>query len=152
METGASVTVIDEAYCQRMGLEVQPLTSLVKLVGTSGSPIPYSGYVITTVKFPHIPNYEEDVMMLVIKDQTKWADRVPIQIGTRVIAAVTEQIKPEDLQSLGDTWKETYVGTLMACAVKGQKDDDNIFSIDSVKGPIKLKKAVELEPLGQTEV
>ena len=90
--------------------------------------------------------------MLIIKDQTRWADRVPTQIGTRVIAAVTEQIKPEDLQSLGHTWKQTYVGTLMACTVKGQKDDGDTFSIDSVRGPIKQKKTVELEPLGQTKV
>ena len=135
-----------------MGLEVQPINALVKLVGTSGSPIPYSGYVIATVKFPHIQNYEEDVVMLVIRDKTKWADSVPIQIGTRVITAVTEQIRPEDLQSIGDTWKQTYMGTLMACAVKGHRDDDDNFSLDSVKGPVKLKKAVELEPLGQTEV
>ena len=135
-----------------MGLEIQPITALVKLVGTSGSPIPYSGYVTATVKFPHIPNYEEDVVMLVIKDKTTWADRVPIQIGTRVIAAVTEQIRPEDLQSLGDTWKQTFVGTLMACAVKGHRDDGDKFSLDSVKGPVKLKKAEELEPLSQTEV
>ena len=89
--------------------------------------------------------------MLVIKDKTKWADRVPIQIGTRVIAAVTEQIRPEDLQFLEDTWKQTYVGTLMACSVKGHRDDGENFSLVSVKGPVKLKKAVELEPLGQTE-
>ena len=112
VDTGATVTMIDETYCQRIGLEMQPLSSLVKLIGTSGSPIPYSGYVIITVKFPHIPNYEEDVVMLVIRNQTEWADRVPIQIGTRIIAAVIEQIKP-DLQLLGDTWKQTYVGTLM---------------------------------------
>ena len=40
VDTGATVTVIDETYCQRIGLEIQPLTSLIKLVGTSGSPIP----------------------------------------------------------------------------------------------------------------
>ena len=40
----------------------------------------------------------------------------------------------------------------MACAVKGHRDDDDNFSLDSVKGPVKLKKAVKLEPLGQTEV
>ena len=148
----ATVTVIYEAYCQKMGLEVQPINALVKLVGTSGSPIPYSGYLIATVKFPHIQNYEEDVVMLVIRDKTKWADSVPIQIGTRVITAVTEQIRPEDLQSIADTWKQTYMGNLMACAVKGHRDDGDNFSLDSVKGPVKLKKAVELEPLGQTEV
>ena len=82
-----------------MGLEIQLITALVKLVSTSGSTIPYSGYIVTPVKFPHIPNYEEDVVMLVIRDKMKWVDRVPIQIGTRVIAAVTDQIMPEDLQS-----------------------------------------------------
>ena len=90
VDTGATVTVIDEAYCQKMGLEIQPITVLVKLIGTSGSLIRYSGYVIATVTFPHIPNYEEDVAMLVIRDKTTWAERVSIQIGTRVIAAERE--------------------------------------------------------------
>ena len=65
---------------------------------------------------------------------------------------MAEQIRPEDLKSLGEIWKQTYVGTLMACAVKGHRDDGDYFSLDSVKGPVKLRKAVELEPLGQTEV
>ena len=60
---------------------------------------------------------------------------------------MTEQILPEDLWSLGDTWKQNYVGTLMAFAVKGHRDDGDNFSLDSVEGPVKLKKAVERAPM-----
>ena len=53
VDTGVTVTVIDEAYCQKMGLQIQPITALVKLVGTSGSPIPYSGYVVARPSDEH---------------------------------------------------------------------------------------------------
>ena len=73
---------------------------------------------MATLKFPHIPNYCEEVVMLVISDPTEYASRVSLQIGTRVIAAVTESLKPADIKQLDDTWRQTYVGTLMSCAVQ----------------------------------
>ena len=54
--------------------------------------------------------------MLVISDTTDYAARVPLQIGTRVIAAVAETLTPEDIKHLDETWKQTYVGTLVSCA------------------------------------
>ena len=49
---------------------------------------------MATVKFHHIPKYPEEVVMLVISDSDSDAPRVPLQIGTRVIAAVTETLRP----------------------------------------------------------
>ena len=43
-------------------------------------------------------------------------------------------------------------GPSWACAVREQKEDGDNFSMDSVKGPVKLKKTVELGPLEQTQV
>ena len=68
--------------------------------------------------------------MLVISDPTEYARRVPLQIGTRVIAAVTETLTPGDLTQLDETWKQTYVGTLMSCAVQQKKDPGDVFNLE----------------------
>ena len=39
----------------------------------------------------------------------------------------------------------------MSCAVQQSKEDGDTFDLDHVKGPVKLKKAVELEPFEQKE-
>ena len=152
VDTAATVSVISTDYCIKRGLTVYPLEDMVPIVGTAGVLIPYAGYVEVTRRFPHIPGYEEEVPLLVIDDTSSDADRVPIQVGTKVIAAVTELIKPDNLHRLNETWKQTYIGTLMACAIKGRKEPEDAFFMDSVKGPVKLRKSVELGPLEQTEV
>ena len=153
VDTGATVTIINEDFCGQAGLKIHPLEQLVSISATGGTSIPYLGYTVATLEFPHIPNYSEEVVMLVISDTTDYAARVPLQIGTRVIAAVAETLTPEDIKHLDETWKQTYVGTLMSCAAQQKKDPDgDPFDMNNVKGPVKLKKRVELQPFEQTEV
>ena len=153
VDTGATVTTINAQYCQDMGLEIHALEQLIAVSATGGTAIPYLGYTVAQLKFPHIPNYSEEVVMLVISDETRYATRVPLQIGTRVIAAVAETLKPQDIKNLDETWKQTYIGTLMSCAIQQKnREDGDTFSMDNVKGPVRLKKRVELEPFEQTEV
>ena len=91
--------------------------------------------------------------MLVISDSTEYATGVSLQIGTRVIAAGAVTLTPEDIKHLDETWKQTYVGTLMSCAAQQKnREDGDTFDLDLVKGPVKLKKEVELEPFEQKEV
>ena len=153
VDTGAIVTIVNEDFCDQAGLKIHPLEQLVSISAIGGTPIPYLGYTVATLEFPHIPNYSEEVVMLVISDTTDYAARVPLQIGTRVIAAVAETLTPEDIKHLDETWKQTYVGTLMSCAAQQKKNSDgDPFDLDEVKGPVKLRKEVELQPFEQTEV
>ena len=153
VHTGATVTIVNAEFCDQLGLAVHPIGGLVSVSATGGTTIPYLGYTVATLEFPHIPNYSEEVVMLVISDPTEYASRVPLQIGTRVIAAVTETLRPEDIKHLDETWKQTYVGTLMSCAAQQKnREDGDAFDLDTVKGPVKLKKEVELEPFEQKEV
>ena len=153
VDTGATVTIVNAEFCDQLGLEVYSLNGLVTVLATGGTNIPYLGYTVATIEFPHIPKYSEEVVMLVINDSSEYASRVPLQIGTRVIAAVAETLTPEDIKHLDETWKQTYVATLMSCAVNQKnREDGDTFDLDTVKGPVKLKKEVELEPLEQKEV
>ena len=153
VDTGATVTIVSEDFCDQAGLKIQPLEQLVTISATGRTPIPYLGYTMATLEFPHIPNYTEEVVMLVISDTTAYASRVPLQIGTRVIAAVAETLTPADIQHLDETWKQTYIGTLMSCAAQQKKNQDgDPFDLDDVKGPAKLRKEVEIQPFEEVKV
>ena len=153
VDTGATVTIINADFCEQLGLEIHSIVNLISVSATGGTTIPYLGYAVATVEFPHIPNYSEEVVMMVISDATEYASRVPLQIGTRIIAAVAETLRPTDIKHLDETWKQTYVGTLMSCAVQQKnKDEGDKFNLDKVKGPVKLRKEVEIGPMEQVEV
>ena len=109
------------------------MEQLVTISATGATPIPYLGYTVATLEFSHIPHYSEEVVMLVISDTTAYASRVPLQMGTRVIAAVAETLKHADIQHLDETWKQTYIGTLMSCAAQQKKNQDgDLFDLDDV--------------------
>ena len=103
VDTGATVTIINADFCEQLGLEVHPIDNLISVSATGGASIPYLGYKVATVRFPDIPNYSEEVVMMVISDVTEYASRVPLQIGTRIIAAVAETLTPADIKHLGET-------------------------------------------------
>ena len=146
VDTGAAVTIVSEDFCDQAGLKIHPLEQLVTISATGRTPIPYLGYTVATLEFPHIPNYSEEVVMLVISDTTSYTARVPLQIGTRVIAAVADTLTPADIQHLDETWKQTYIGTLKSCAAQQKKNQDgDPFDLDDVKGPAKLRKEVEIQ-------
>ena len=97
MTQGATVTIVNAEFCDQLGLEVHSLNGLVTVSAAGGTNIPYLGYTVATIEFPHIPNYSEEVVMLVMSDSSQYAARVSLQIGTRVIAAVAETLTPEDI-------------------------------------------------------
>ena len=105
-------------FCANLGLDVHSIDGLISVSATGGANIPYLGYTVATLEFPHIPNYSAEVVRLVISDPTDYASRVPLQIATRVIAAVTETWKPGDIKHLDETWRQTYLDVLCSTAEK----------------------------------
>ena len=153
IDTGATVTILSADFCHEHGLEIYSLDGLVAIAGTGGFNVPYLGYTVATLEFPHIPHYSEEVVMLVVSDPTAYAMRVPLQVGTRVISAVIESLTPDNIKHLDETWRQTYVGTLMSCAAQQRPTETgDTFNLEEVKGPVKLKKEVKLDPFEQKEV
>ena len=153
IDTGATVTIINADFCEEHGLVIHSLDGLVAIAGTGGFNVPYLGYTVATLEFPHIPHYSEEVVMLVVSDPTAYAVRVPLQVGTRVISAVIESLTADNIKHLDETWRQTYVGTLMSCAAQQRPTEkSDTFNLKEVNGPVKLKKEVRLEPFEQKEV
>ena len=78
--TGATVTIVNADFCDHLGLAVHSIDGLISVSATGGFNIPYLGYTVATIEFPHIPNYSEEVVMLVISDSSAYGFRVSLQI------------------------------------------------------------------------
>ena len=75
-----------------------------------------------------INSFDRDVLMLVSPTATKYHERIPIQVGSCVIDQVTNCIS-EELQSLSQSWKTTYVITIISKTVAVS---DPGFNLDQV--------------------
>ena len=77
---------------------------------TGGITIPYKGYVKASLTIPGLPQFNEDMFILVILDH-KYGERVPAQIGTQVIDHLVVTITEEELQH---TWKQVHLITAIS--------------------------------------
>ena len=115
-----------------------------------GGNIPYHGYTGITMEIPEIKGFKEDVLMMVIDDDD-YGKRVPIQLGTLHIDQIIAQATPDEITSLSKAWDRaricSYIGGRV---VKLQECTD--FTLDQVKGSLKLTKDVTLQPFETVKV
>ena len=102
------------------------------------------------MEIPEIKGFKEDVLMMVIDDDD-YGKRVPIQLGTLHIDQIISQATPDEITSLNKAWDRaricSYIG---GRAVKVQECKD--FTLDQVKGSLKLTKDVTLQPFESVRV
>ena len=77
------------------------------------SDIPYLGYIEVRVQIPGITSFDQDVLMLVSHTTTHYHERVPIQVGSRIINQIVRSLMEEELKSLSQSWKLAYVSTIL---------------------------------------
>ena len=80
MDSRAHISTIIIEFIKQLGLTIHQLDRMLK-VETTGEDIPYMGYVEVNLKIPEIEAFDEDVLMLVIKN-SEYAQQFPIQLGT----------------------------------------------------------------------
>ena len=116
---------------------------MLKVVGTGGFLVPYSGYVGVKLEIPTFLDFGEKVLMLVIND-SQYSPAVPIQIGTGVINSIVRGIASQDLRQLDDVWR----GTSVSVAINLQKVAVSTigFNLWDVKGPIMTTQEIVLTP------
>ena len=121
--------------------------------GTGGGSVPYHGYVEVELMLPEVKDFKECVLMLVI-DDSEYGQRAPIQLGTLHIDMILDQATPDELATLGRTWKRGRVGR----DVINKQAQVEGFDPDSIEGPVKitehtvLKAGETLKTQGMIEV
>ena len=112
--------------------------------------IPYHWYTGVTMEIPEIKGFKEDVLMMVIDDD-EYGKRIPIQLGTLYIDQIITQATPEEFASLEKVWDRAHISSYLGGrAVRLQEGTD--FTMDQVKGNIKLTKDVVIQPFETVRV
>ena len=95
-DSGSQVNTITPALVLQYGFPVLPLEDLVdyplNLVGLGGKQTSPLGFVILRVQVRGIAGYDEDVVFLVVPDESKFAWRVPLVVGTCTISRIVNVI------------------------------------------------------------
>ena len=96
------------------------------------------------MNIPGINSFDRDVLMLVSPTTTCDHQRIPIQVGSCIIDQVTNCISEDELQSLSQSWKVAYVGTIIskAALVSGLE-----FDLDQLRGKVVTCEEVKIPTL-----
>ena len=118
-DSGSQVNTIIPALVQQYRFPVLPLEDLMdyplNLVGLGGKCTSPLGFVILCVQVWGIAGYDEDVVFLVVPNESKFGQRVPLVVGTCTIGRMINAIRESEIDSLFTPWSTMRVAQLLSC-------------------------------------
>ena len=84
VDTGPQVFILMEGFCLAFRQTILPVGGLLCLKGRGVVSIPYKKYIEANLIIPGLPQYNEDVLFLVVSDH-QYGEQVPVQLGILVI-------------------------------------------------------------------
>ena len=113
LDSGAQLSSITSTKVKELNLEIKKLHTILDLEGTGGGEVPYEGYVELNLDIPEVKKFQEDVLMLVIKD-SKYGERVPIAIGTLHLDMILDLATEEELENFSRKYRRGALGRKVA--------------------------------------
>ena len=116
LDTSMNINVINANYAMMLNLPMGPLSDLreglrgVKVHGNTFAGA--LGYVIVCVRFDKIKGYDEDQVYLVMEDDSKFASRVPMILGTPTTEYVLNVITDSEITNLSVVWANVRTSTI----------------------------------------
>ena len=118
LDNGTQINTITPNYVKGHSLEMGPITDLVgtrvTCVGLGNAYTHPLGYVIVWVQVDRVQGYDKDQIALVIVDESKFAEWVPIILGTPVISNVVNVRKEKEIDALAMPWANARVVHLLS--------------------------------------
>ena len=115
-DSGSQVNTIMPAFVRQCGFPVLPLVdhplNLVGLGGKCTSPL---GFIILHVQVREIVRYDEEVVFLVVPDESEFGRRVPLVIGTCTIGRIINVIWESEIDHLSTPWAMARMAQLLSC-------------------------------------
>ena len=119
VDSGSQVNTITPAFVLQYGFPVLPLEDLVdhllNLVGLGRKCTSPLGFVILHMQVREIAGYDEDVVFLVVPDESKFDQRVPLVIGTCMIGRIINVIQESEIDHLSMPWATARMAQLLSC-------------------------------------
>ena len=72
------------------------------------------GYIIVWVQMDRVQGYDEDQIALVIPDELKFAEQVPIILGTPTIGCIMNVMKEREMDALAMQWANTRMAHILS--------------------------------------
>ena len=118
-DSGSQVNTIMPAFVQQYGFPVLPLVDLVNhplnLVGLGRKCTSPLGFIILCMQVREITGYDEDVVFLVIPNESEISCRVPLVIGTCTIGRIINVIQESEIDCLYTPWATAQMAWLLFC-------------------------------------
>ena len=119
VDSGSQVNTIMLAFVQQCGFPVLSLVDLVNhplnLVGLGGKCISALRFIILCMWVREITGYDEDVVFLVVPDESEFGHRVPLVIGTCTIGRIINVIWESEIDHLSMPWAMAQMTQLLSC-------------------------------------
>ena len=108
VDSGSQVNTIMPTFMWQCGFPVLPLVDLVNhplnLVGLGGKCTSPLGFVILHVQVREIAGYDEDVVFLVVPNESEFGCRIHLVIGTCTIGRIINVIQESETDHLSMPW------------------------------------------------
>ena len=119
VDNGSQVNTITPTLVQQDGFPVLPLEDLVNypliLVGLGRKHMSPLGFIILQVQVWEIAGYNEDVVFLMVPDESEFSQRVPVVMGTCMIGRIINIIWESEIDHLSTPWAMARVAQLLSC-------------------------------------
>ena len=118
LDNGAQINTIIPNYVKDHLLEMGPVTDLISkrvaCMGLGNACTCPLGYISVPVQADRVQGYDEDQIALVILDELKFAEWVPIIVGTPTISHVVNVMKEKEIDALATPWANARVAHLLS--------------------------------------
>ena len=119
VDSGSQVNTIMPTFVLQYRFPVLPLEDLVNhplnLVGLDEKCTSPLGFIILHVQVREITGYDEDVVFLVVPDESEFSQRVPLVIGTSMIGRIINVIWESEIDHLSMPWATVRMAQLLSC-------------------------------------
>ena len=116
--SGSQVNTMTAGYVHQHEFPVLPLHELVdhplNLVGLGGTRTRPLTFVILRVQVNEIAGYNEDVVFLVVPDESEFSWHIPIMIGTCTLGRIVNVIKESEMDRLWTPWAMVRASCLLS--------------------------------------
>ena len=118
-DSGSQVNTIMPALVQQYGFPVLPLEDLMdyplNLMGLGRKHTSPLGFVILHMQVQGITGYDEDMVFLVMPDESEFGGRVPLVVGTCMISRIINVIWESEIDHLFMPWATARLAHLLSC-------------------------------------
>ena len=119
VDSGSQVNTITPAFVWQYEFPVLLLEDLVNhllnLVGLGGKSTSLLRFIILHVQVREISRYDEDVVFLMVPDESEFSHRVPLVIGTCTIGRIINVIWESEIDHLSMPWAVAQMAQLLSC-------------------------------------